>query len=414
MRHILGAAACVAILTLAASADRSSAAQPVRSRATASRAPVVAVPARRSQHRGRRRTTRRNPTLERDISRTQRAFSAMQKYDLISGSSLYSGEPFATLWSFSQAFAATVTMASEPGAATRLRPEIGQRLAGLGEYLDTGNPSEAEGVYTSSLPGFDGIVAPPAGPGGAKFFDDNAWVGIELARVFKLTHDADALALAQKIMAFEMAAWQVDPNQACPGGIPFVNLVEATGRNTVANAPTVELAVQLFRITGNQELLTFATMDYEWVRRCLLLPSGLYADSIHPRGQLDPTVWSYNQGTMIGAGTLLYQATGNSAFLAQARETARAALSYFTLARLRAEIPFFPSIYFRNLMYLDSVTHDPPGPKLAQSYVDYAWINQRLGNDLFVWGAPPSPQLLVQAAFTQIYGLLSSPPPTYF
>ena len=193
-----------------------------------------------------------------------------------------------------------------------------------------------------------------------------------------------------------------------------MNLVEATGRNTVANAPTVELAVQLFRITGNQQLLTFATMDYEWVRRCLLLPSGLYADSIHPRGQLDPTVWSYNQGTMIGAGTLLYQATGNSAFLAQARETARAALSYFTLARLRAELPFFPSIYFRNLMYLDSVTHDPPGPRLAQSYVDYAWTNQRLGNDLFVWGAPPSPQLLVQAAFTQIYGLLSSPPPTYF
>ncbi len=64
---------------------------------------------------------------------------------------------------------------------------------------------------------------------------------------------------------------------------------------------------------------------------------------------------------MIGAGVLLYQATGNGAYLYQARQTAKAALSYFTLARLLGENPFFPSVYFRNLMYLDSVTHDPPG-----------------------------------------------------
>ena len=71
-------------------------------------------------------------------------------------------------------------------------------------------------------------------------------------------------------------------------------------------------------------------------------------------------------------------------------------------------------MYFRNLLYLDSVTHDPPGPKLAQAYVDYAWQNLRLSNDLFVAGSPASAQLLVQAAIVQIYALLSSPPSTYF
>ena len=98
---------------------------------------------------------------------------------------------------------------------------------------------------------------------------------------------------------------------------------------------------------------------------------------------------------MIGAGTLLYQATGNSAYLYQARQTARAALAYFTPERLGAKIPFFPSVYFRNLLYLDSVTHDPPGPKLAQAYVNYAWQNLRLSDDLFVAGSPASAQLLV-------------------
>jgi hypothetical protein len=117
---------------------------------------------------------------------------------------------------------------------------------------------------------------------------------------------------------------------------------------------------------------------------------------------------------MIGAGTLLYQATGNPLYLYQAHQTAQAALAYFTPARLALENPFFPSVYFRNLLYLDSVTHEPPGAKIAQEYVDYAWQHQRLSDNLFVAGSPPSGQLLVQAAIVQIYALLSSPPATYF
>ena len=155
-------------------------------------------------------------------------------------------------------------------------------------------------------------------------------------------------------------------------------------------------------------------MAYEWVRRCLLAPSGLYADHVNRKGVVEPQLWSYNQGTMIGAGTLLYQATHNSAYLYQARQTAKAALAYFTPERLGSEIPFFPSIYFRNLLYLDSVTHDPPGPRIAQAYVDYAWEHLRLRNDVFVAGSPASAQLLVQSAIVQIYALLSSPPSTYF
>ena len=98
---------------------------------------------------------------------------------------------------------------------------------------------------------------------------------------------------------------------------------------------------------------------------------------------------------MIGAGTLLYQATGNAAYLYQARQTAKAALAYFTPERLGAEIPFFVSVYFRNLLYLDSVTHDPPGPSIAQNYVNYAWQHLRLSDDVFVAGSPASAQLLV-------------------
>jgi rhamnogalacturonyl hydrolase YesR len=150
------------------------------------------------------------------------------------------------------------------------------------------------------------------------------------------------------------------------------------------------------------------------VRTCLMQSNGLYADHIGPQGQVADTFWSYNQGSMIGAGVLLYQATHNGSYLWEARQTAKAALGFYTLAQLNSENPFFVSVYFRNMLYLDSVTHDPPGPKVAQEYVNYAWQHLRLKDGLFVHGSPPASELLDQAAIVQIYGLLSSSPTTYF
>ncbi len=356
----------------------------------------------------------RKPLFHGDPARALVAFEAMQKAYYIKGSGLYEGEPFSYLWPFSQALAATVSLANIPHVPSSFAHEIQVRLVGLNSYLDTDNSGAPEGAFTSTLAAFDGTVAPPAGPGGTKYYDDNDWIGIELVRAYKLTHESSLLGSAEGIMAFEMAGWQTSPELACPGGIPFSNAIENTERNTVTTAPASELAVQLYRITGNVQYLQFAEQAYEWVRNCLIEPSGLFADHINPKGLVEPMLWSYNQGSMIGAGTLLYQATGNGAYLYQARQTAKAALAYFTPERLATETPFFPAVYFRNLLYLDSVTRDPPGPKLAQAYVDNAWQHLRLSNDLFVYGSPPSSQLLVQAPIVQIYALLSSPPSTYF
>ena len=357
---------------------------------------------------------RRKPALHGNPLRAQRAFAAMQRFYYIAGSGLYSGEPFSYLWPFSQALAATVSMSNVPVLKGAYRQELHARLVGLRAYLDTNNSGAPEGTFTSTLAAYDGTVAPPVGPGGTKYYDDNDWVGIELVRIYKLTRNPAILGAAEGIMAFEMAGWQTDPQLACPGGIPFSNDLENTDRNTVTNAPAAELALQLYLATKKVEYLAFAEMAYAWVRRCLLQPSGLYADHIRRRGAIDPTVWSYNQGTMIGAGALLYRATGNTGYLYEARQTASAALAYFVPQRLGAENPFFPSVYFRNLLYLDAITHDPPGPRIAQAYADYAWQNLRLGSDLFVAGSPATAQLLVQAAIVQIHALLSSPAGSYF
>ncbi|HTQ68880.1 MAG TPA: glycoside hydrolase family 76 protein [Solirubrobacteraceae bacterium] len=354
------------------------------------------------------------PALHGNPARALVSFQAMQKAYYIKGSGLYAGEPFSYLWPFSQAFAATVSMSFIPHLGVSLSQELHARLAGLNNYLDLDNSAAPEGTFTSGLPAFDGTVAPPAGPGGAKYYDDNDWVGLELVRLYEMSHAQALLGSAEGIMAFEMAGWQENPEFGCPGGIPFSNLAENNQRNTVTTAPAAELATQLYRLTKNIEYLRFAEKAYTWVRTCLLTPAGLYADHVNRRGVVEPKLWSYNQGSMIGAGTLLYQATHNGGYLYQARQTAKAALAYFTPQLLGEEIPFFASVYFRNLLYLDSVTHDPPGARIAQAYVDYAWTHLREPNYLFVAGSPATAQLLVQSAIVQIYALLSSPPSTYF
>src|SRR5271166_4261712 len=153
----------------------------------------------------------RKVALRGNAARALVAFQAMQKYYYILGSGLYVGEPFSSLWPFSQALAATVDMAAIPGMRTSFTREVSARLAGLRSYLDTSSAGADEGTYTNTLAAFDATVAPPAGPGGPKFYDDNDWVGIELARLYELTRSGPALAYAEQIMAFEMAGWQADP-----------------------------------------------------------------------------------------------------------------------------------------------------------------------------------------------------------
>ncbi|HEY7831368.1 MAG TPA: glycoside hydrolase family 76 protein [Solirubrobacteraceae bacterium] len=361
-------------------------------------------------------STRGNP------ARALLAFKTMQKNYYIQGTGLYKGEPYSFLWPFSQTMAATVSLAYIPGESKALAHELRVRMYGLERYFEAPSASSAsessESAATPALPSFAGSVAPPIGPGGTSFYDDNEWVGIELARMYELNHEAFALEQAKQIMAFVMSGWKTTgPNGkplACPGGVPFSNSPTNNSRNTVTDGPAAELGVQLYKITGEAQYLQFAEMAYAWVRRCLLNSENLYSDHIQNGGEVEPMVWSYNQGSMMGAGALLYQATGNSAYLFQARQTAKSALAHFSLEKLELENPFFVVVYYRNLLYLDSITHDPPGPKTVQAYVNYAWDNLRLSNNLFVSGSPSTSTLLGQAAMVQLYSLLCIPASNYF
>jgi hypothetical protein len=399
--------------------------------------PSTKTPSKTTKTPASKRTTKKEskPVLRGNAARALLAYEAMQQSFYIPGTGLYEGEPYSFLWPFSQALAATVSVSYIPGqaatAASAYSRELKVRMYGLRKYWNTvspagqpggeqpqeeetgegSEPAEAATIQPPMSPSFNGEVVPP---GGASYYDDNEWIGIELMRLYKTRHEASLLEKAEQIMQFVMTGWSTNSKLACRGGVPFSDAPSNTERNTVTDGPAAELGVQLYRVTNNAAYLQFAEMAYEWVRGCLRAPNEMYYDHIRLHGAIDNTEWSYNQGSMMGAGALLYQATGNGAYLYEARQTAKAALPYFTTARLLSENPFFVSVYFRNLMYLDSVTHDPPGPRLAQGFINGVWVHQRLTSDLFAFGSPPSTQLLYQAAVVQIYALLSTSPSTYF
>jgi hypothetical protein len=455
--------ACVPLLALvAAAAARSSAPAPRRAARAgaasmhAARSTPVHAAAFASAHAAAHTHTHphsKKPVLSLYATRALLAYEAMQQSFYVSGTGLYRGEPeYSFLWPFSQALAATISLSHVTGERPKLAEGLHALTFGLQQYLgpapapgeagspatgpaqpgeavgesssepgtSASSPSDTSGASTASagVRSYNGNVAPPVGPGGASYYDDNEWVGIELARLYELDHEPVALQQAEQVMEFVMAGWETTGPSGqplpCPGGVPFSNAKSNTSRNTVTDGPGAELAVQLYKITHEARYLQFAEMAYGWVRQCLLEPNDLYADHINNNGTIQRTLWSYNQGSMMGAGVLLYQATHDGAYLYQARQTAKAALAYYPYTRLSNENPFFVAVYFRNLMYLDSVTHDPPGNLPAREYVYYAWLRHRLSDNLFAYGAPPTAELLWQAAIVQIYALLSTSPSTYF
>jgi hypothetical protein len=249
----------------------------------------------------------------------------------------------------------------------------------------------------------------------SSFYDDNDWVGLQLTRVYELTHDGAALSLAEQLLQFEQAGWVNDPSAPCLGGLPHESA--EGGGYAISAAPAAELGAQLFRITSNPVDLEFAKTAYEWVRQCLGQPSGLIADHLEPNGELDPEVWSYTQGVMIGAGALLYQATGDHAYLDEAYALAQAALGSFGLEALAGEneaAPAFAALFLQNVLYLGYVLRSELGRQLAQEYVNWAWESLREPDGLFLTADGTPTQLLGQAGIVQIYAFLATPAATYF
>jgi hypothetical protein len=347
--------------------------------------------------------------------RAATSYQALQRYLAVGdGSALYherypvraGDNPYSYEWPFSQVHGATLDLTGLPGR--RFDRDLAARAVGQERYWNAAGG-------TTGLPGYASYAVAPFGGGGDFFYDDNEWVGLFDIQRYLMYGDRFALARAKQIFELVRSGWDTDTSHAAAGGVFWTQATWSSDRNTVSNMPGAELGLRLFQITRQPTYLDWSRRMYDWTNRYLLSPDGLYWDHLDLTGTIEKTFWSYNQGVPVGVDVLLYQATHNRVYLQRAQRIATAAYAYYvTQGRLDAQPPYFNSIFFKNLLLLESVTGGHRYRDAMSAYADRMWTSHRdATTGLFTFNADGTTEAIQQAAMIQIYAVLAWSPAQY-
>ncbi|MDQ6816333.1 MAG: glycoside hydrolase family 76 protein [Actinomycetota bacterium] len=323
----------------------------------------------------------------------------------------------AHLWPFSRALVATLDLAGvegdladhfDAGAATA------DGLQALKRYWDPSGPYPA---YSSDLLG--------SRFGGDRYYDDNAWVGLALVQLERMRPGSGVLGRAGELFRFAVSGWE-GRDRPYSGGVFWVEQGRGAGarnhdRNTVSTATNAELGLHLAELNGAEVSAGSIRAEdmYEWVlatldasRESNAPATGPFWDKLCSDGTVDTTIWSYNQGSMVGANVLLARrgGPGQAVYLNRAEAIARRALRHFADDGHHRQPPGFNAIFFRNLLLLHAATERAELRteiiEAIRGYVDYAWYERRDRRDLFHL-PDGGVTLLNQSAAVQLLALLA-------
>jgi predicted alpha-1,6-mannanase (GH76 family) len=157
--------------------------------------------------------------------------------------------------------------------------------------------------------------------------DDMAWMALALLRAQEVV-GADTGGLVRELWAEIVAGW--DERH---GGIIWRR--GDTYTNTPTNAPAALLGARLYARDADPADLEWARTIDDWLHATLVDPvTGVVWDGIHPQTDPAPSseMYTYNQGTVIGASLELHRITGDIEHLARASRAAQATLDRFVRA----------------------------------------------------------------------------------
>ena len=230
------------------------------------------------------------------------------------------------------------------------------------------------------------------------YYDDEGWWALAWIRVFSVTGSPHYLSAAVSIFQ-DMVLGSHTP---C-GGIWWDK--RRTYVNAIANELFLSIAAHLANRIPNkkQYYLDVALQQWAWFRQsgmintANLINDGLDLDICANNGR---TVWSYNQGVILGALVELTSATGNTSYVATAKTIASAAILGLTDAngilhepcepQCGADGAQFKGVFVRNLLVLQMAAPEESYATFIRDNADSIWENARNTNDELglVWSGP--------------------------
>lgn len=258
-------------------------------------------------------------------------------------------------------------------------------------------PNEKRIDPKKELTGFPGFLN--------KYYDDEGWWALAWIDAYDLTHDARYLTMAQSIFEDMAGGW----DQTCGGGIWWSK--DRKYKNAIANELFFSVAAHLttrISTAEGQRYADWASKEWEWfshtgmINRDHLVNDGLMIDqatgACRNNGR---TVWTYNQGVLIGALTEWSRTGGGADVLTQARQIADAAVAQFSdkqgvihepgEPKSNADRVQFKGIFIRNLRALSTVDPEAQYQKAFAVNADSIWTKNRTPQNTFgmVWSGPP-------------------------
>jgi predicted alpha-1,6-mannanase (GH76 family) len=189
-----------------------------------------------------------------------------------------------------------------------------------------------------------------------EYYDDDGWWALAWIAAFDLTGEARYLDLARALFAGMAAGW----DDVYGGGLWWTR--GKTYKNAIPNELFLLIAGRLHQRGGGY--LDWALREWRWFAASGLIgPAGLVNDGLTAGGLNNGrTTWTYNQGVITGALAVLYEITGDDAYLDRAEAIVAAALRDLTVppgiltepgerqtARRDRDRPQFKGVFVRHL-----------------------------------------------------------------
>jgi len=246
------------------------------------------------------------------------------------------------------------------------------------------------------------------------FYDDEGWWALAWISVYDLTKESQYLDAAVNIFN-DMAS--TGYNATC-GGIWWNKSHSANV--AIANELFMSVAAHLANRAPNaQYYLSWAMRQWTWFQDSGLINSNYNINdglNLTTCQNNNSTVWSYNQGVILGALVELNTAAPNTSYLSVAQSIASAAIAKLSDANGILHDPYEPNlgadggqfkgIFVRNLQILQQATGNSEYRAYLESNAQSIWTNGRNQTTNMigpVWSGPPYSNL--SSAATQSSGL---------